>query len=202
MIESLQFLLNYSDIWVWQGLILLYGQSGFCCCRLVCFQVSFLCLIWLVSEHAVVGKCFFFSLPSIWSSTVYLYIYTLFHFFPYYDPFLGHPVVGNVFSFSPQSCHKWSNIYCSSFASNLELVQAYQYIFLISFFSIMNGSQCHFCMQPPQKRSWATRKWSVVASWPLGKTVVLFGDTYRLHCIALAEWVEGLTVVVKTWYGL
>jgi hypothetical protein len=105
MEESLQFLLNYADIWVWQGLILLCGQSGFCCCRLVCFQLTFFC------PHSdpfldmlLANVCFYLSLQP--GHVLCIYIFLFFSIF-----FLGMTLFldilfGNVFSLSPQSCHK------------------------------------------------------------------------------------------------
>jgi hypothetical protein len=111
MEESLQFLLNYAVIWVWHSLILLYGQSGFCCCRSVCFQLTFFCPH---SDPFLDMLLFNVFLISPFNLLIYC-IFIGFYSFPFF---------GNVFSISPQSCHKCP-IYFSSFPSNLKLVKAY-----------------------------------------------------------------------------
>jgi len=122
--ESLQFLLNYADIWVWEGLILLYGHSGSCCCRLVCFQLTSFCPI-VTCFWTCCWQFFFFSLPSIWSCTMDLYIFILFHFFPCYDPFFLTSCLKMFFP-SLQYCHKCLTYILVHFIATLSLSKAYQ----------------------------------------------------------------------------
>jgi hypothetical protein len=123
--ESLQFLLNYADIWVWQGLILLYEHSGSCCCRLVCFQLTSFCPI-VTCFWTCCWQIFFFFL-SPFNLVMYcgfIYFYS-FPFCPLLLPFFLDVLFENVFSLSLQSCHKCTYILVH-FIATLSLSKAYQ----------------------------------------------------------------------------
>lgn len=111
MEESLQFLLNYADIWVWQGLILLYGQSAFCCCRLVRFQLTFFCpivtrfwtccwqMFFLISPFNLVMYCvfvYFYSFPFFSLLWPFFFGHLVWKCF---SPSLLHPVISVLYIF-------------------------------------------------------------------------------------------------------